>query len=63
MGNPWMGWWLREANRAAASGRRALAAEARRRQDEAAKAFTMQAAEMWLTLWFPWMHKRGGGRR
>ncbi len=60
MRNPWMSWWFREANRAAGTGRRIIAAEARRHQEEVAKVWTTQALEMWITLWFPLLPR---GRR
>ncbi|SNS22086.1 hypothetical protein [Tropicimonas sediminicola] len=60
--NPYMSWWLSEANKAASASRGLFAAEMSRQQKAMTDAWTEQAVEMWMAFWFPWM-PRGGKRR
>lgn len=59
MKNPWMSWWLSEANKAAGAARGLMAAEMSRQQTAMMKAWSDQAAEMWSAVWFPWLPRKG----
>lgn len=57
--NPWMSWWLSEANRAAGPMRGAISAELARQQQQMMKAWTEQATAAWMAMWLPQAGRKG----
>ena len=61
--NPYMSWWLSEANKVANTARGQFTAEMTRQQRAMTKELTEQFTQMWMAFWFPWMSHHTPKRR